>query len=37
VYANNFNSQDTGYLTFYVETGRDGVGAANIAQLVRFM
>jgi hypothetical protein len=35
--AGAFNSIDTGYLTFYVETGRDGVGAANPAPLVRFM
>jgi hypothetical protein len=36
-YANNINSIDTGYLTFYVETGRDGANAANAAGLVRFM
>jgi hypothetical protein len=36
-YANAINSQDTGYLTFYVETGRDGVNAVNAAGLVRFM
>jgi len=36
-YANNINSVDTGYLTFYVETGREGVNSALAAGLVRFM
>jgi hypothetical protein len=28
---------DQGYLTFYVEMGRDGMNGVNIPQLVRFM
>jgi len=36
-YATAINSQDTGYATYYVETGRDGMNAINAAGLVRFM
>ena len=35
--AGTLNSSDAGYLTFYVETTREGDGAANPAGLVRFM
>jgi hypothetical protein len=35
--AGTVNSIDTGYLTFYVEMGREGMNEVNIPQLVRFM
>ena len=35
--AYSLNSEDAGYLTFYVETTRDGEGVASPAGLVRFM
>uniref|UniRef100_A0A6C0KPQ2 Uncharacterized protein n=1 Tax=viral metagenome TaxID=1070528 RepID=A0A6C0KPQ2_9ZZZZ len=35
--AGAVNSVDQGYLTFYVEMGRNGMNMANIPQLVRFM
>ena len=37
VAAGAVNSIDQGYLTFYVEMGREGMNDVNIPQLVRFM
>ena len=36
-YAGQVTATDSGYLTFYVEMGRDGLNDVNLPQLVRFM
>jgi hypothetical protein len=35
--AGQINGIDAGYLTFFVEMGRDGLNEVNLPQLVRFM